>query len=97
VTLYLISYDLRKERTSADYKLVHDRLRAFATYCWPLWSVWIIKSDATPKQILDYLVQSPGVDDNDGFIVMALTGGADWRRVDTKSTADWLNKFFIRY
>jgi len=97
MTLYLVSYDLRKERTSADYQLVYDRLRAFATFCWPLESVWIIQSTATAGQILDYLIKSPGIDDSDGIIVMGLTGNADWRRVKSTATADWLRDFFQRY
>lgn len=97
MTLYLVSYDLRKERTSADYQLIHNRLRAFATFCWPLESVWIIQSDATAGQILDHLIKSAGVDDNDGFIVLGLTGNADWRRVKDATTAQWLRDYFLRY
>jgi hypothetical protein len=97
MALYLVTYDLRKERTVADYRLIYERLAAFVTYCWPLQSVWIVQSEATAGQILDYLIASPGFDDNDGLIVLGLTGNADWRRVKSATTAQWLSEFFRQY
>lgn len=96
MAMYLVSYDLRQERSFEDYVRVYDKLRTAVTFCWPLHSVWIIETTYSPKEIIDILVSTGTVDDNDGLIVCELTGVADWRRVKNKQVADWLNQKLVR-
>lgn len=94
--VYLVSYDLRRERSMEDYIRVYDALRSAGTFCWPLYSVWIIETSLTPSGVIGALVNSGTVDDDDGLIVAELTLRADWRRVRSQETADWLAANMIR-
>lgn len=90
MAVYLVSYDLRKERSMADYIRVYDTLRTAGTFCWALHSVWIIETPLAPSGVIDVLVKSGAVDDDDGLLVVEMTGRADWRRVRAPEIAEWL-------
>lgn len=88
--VYLVSYDLRKERSAEDYARIHGILRTAGTFCWALHSVWIIETPLQPSGVIEVLVKSGAVDDNDGLLVVEMTGRASWRRVASPEIAQWL-------
>ena len=91
MAIYLVSYDLRKERSAEDYIRLYDALRSTGVFCWPLQSVWIIETSSSPSGIIAALLSSGAVDDNDGLLVVEMTGRANWRRVRSQEVADWLS------
>lgn len=96
MALYVVSYDLRRERTAEQYKRMHDQLRTASAFCWPLESVWLIDSDLVPSEIIKRLVAAGSIDDDDGIVVLELTGIGDFRRVRDQTVADWLNETIMR-
>lgn len=71
MAIYQISYDLRNKR---DYKALYERIKSYGTWCRPLESVWIIKTDQSAAQVRDYIAAIMDADDQ--LLVSAMT--AEW-------------------
>ncbi|MBO6864071.1 MAG: hypothetical protein JJ878_15645 [Alphaproteobacteria bacterium] len=93
---YVVSYDLRREISSEDYRALYDTLSGAVDFCWPLESVWIVETPRKPSEVIDILVRAGILDDNDGIIVLEITGYGDFRRVKDAQTAEWLNSHITR-
>lgn len=87
---YVVSYDLRREITSADWNRLYDVLRTAVDFCWPLQSMWIIETPRKPSEVIQILINQAVIDDDDGIIVLEITGNGDFRRVRDAQTAEWL-------
>lgn len=87
---YVVSYDLRRELSSDDWKALYEALRSAVDYCWPLQSIWIIETPYKPSQVIKILQNLNVLDENDGIIVLEITGVGDFRRVVNQETAAWL-------
>lgn len=87
---YVVSYDLRREITSTDWYRLYSTLKTAVDYCWPLQSIWIIETPRSPAEIIGILRSNEIIDDNDGIIVLEITGKGAFRRVNSQETADWL-------
>lgn len=92
---YILSYDLRRELSSNDWKLLHDALKSASDYCWPLQSVWIVETPLKPSEVINRLMNASVLDDNDGIVVLELTGVGNFRRVVNQQCADWLQSHLI--
>ena len=96
---YVVSYDLRKDGRFAeedDYKRVHQALRSGMDYCWALLSFWIIQTPLSPNEVIAALLRVGAIDDNDGIVVLEITGVGDFRRLDSQAAIDWLNTRLTR-
>ena len=93
---YVVSYDLRREIGSEDYASLYKVLAGAVDFCWPLESVWIIETPRKPSEVVGILVGSGILDDNDGIIVLEITGNGDFRRVKDCTTAEWLRNHITR-
>jgi hypothetical protein len=96
--LYVVGYDLRRETppTFAEYEKVHAALRTAADWCWPLFSLWIIETPLSPRGVINGLLQMGAIDDNDGVVVLEITGVGDFCRLSKQDAADWLNSRLVR-
>ena len=92
---YVVSYDLRRERTSEAYEAIHAVLRHSGVYCWPLESFWIIQTALTPSGILDALLRTGVTDENDGVVIIEVTRRGAYRLVKDVTCADWLDWYLI--
>lgn len=88
---YVVSYDLRREVTADDYERMYEALKTAGDYCWPLESFWIIETTRPPSEVIQVLIARAVLDDNDGVVVLEITGIGDYRRVKNRLTADWLD------
>ena len=95
---YCVSYDLRREVTSADYQRMQDAIDALATdWCKPLLSHWIVESDLRPRALIARLLGSGALDENDGVIVLEITGYGDFRKVSrAEGVVEWLRGRLVR-
>ncbi len=93
---YVVSYDLHRETSTEDYKRVHDALRTAVDFCWPLLSFWIIETPLSPRGVIQKLLDMAAIDDNDGIVVLEITGVGDFRRLDSQAAIDWLNSRLVR-
>lgn len=84
--VYQVSYDLRKQR---NYDALYDRIKRYSNWCHALESSWVIATDQTAEQVLNYL--SPALDRDDGLLVTRLEGEAAWVGLD-KRVSDWLKQ-----
>jgi len=87
---YALSYDLRREIGSADWLKLYEALKGSVDYCWPLQSFWIIETPLKPSEVINVLLGFGILDDNDGIIVLEITGVGNFRRVINEDTATWL-------
>ena len=69
MSLYLISYDLKKP--DRDYSGLYDAIKSFKTWWHYLESTWIIKSEKTPKEISNIIKSH--IDENDRLIIIQVT------------------------
>jgi hypothetical protein len=93
---YVVSYDLRKEVTQADWYRLYTTLQGAVDFCWPLQSFWIIETPRPPSGVIEVLRHEGAIDDNDGIVVLEITGVGDFRMVQSKETADWLLRMITR-
>lgn len=87
---YAVSYDLRKEYSSEAWARVGAALRSAVDWCAPLYSFWIVETGLAPSAIISALLNSGAIDDNDGIVVLEITGKGNFRRVVDQEAADWL-------
>ena len=87
---YVVSYDLRREIAPDDYTRMHEALETASDFCWPLESFWIIETARPPSEVIQVLLDRGVLDDNDGIVVLEITGVGAFRRVVNQATADWL-------
>lgn len=88
---YAVSYDLRKEYTSEAWERVGNALRTALDWCTPLYSFWIVQTELAPSAVISVLLNSGAIDDNDGIIVLEITGVGNYRRVADQTVANWLD------
>lgn len=93
---YVVSYDLRTEPTAEAYERVFAALKTAADWCRPLFSFWIIETPLSPRQVISTLLNVGAIDDNDGMVVLEITGTGDFRRVDDSDVVAWLNSRITR-
>lgn len=93
---YVVSYDLRKDTSPEAYARVFAALKTAADWCRPLFSFWIIETPRSPSAVIGYLRNVGAIDDDDGVVVLEITGLGDFRRVSDAEIADWLNKRITR-
>lgn len=93
---YVVSYDLRRDVTSTDWYRLYSTLKTAVDYCWPLQSIWIIETPRTPAEIIGILRTQGIIDENDGIIVLEITGKGAFRRVSSQETADWLSTHLMQ-
>lgn len=88
---YVVSYDLRRELSQVDYQKVFSALKTATDWCRALFSFWIIETPRTPSEVIQILRDVGALDENDGIVVLEITGKGDFRRVLDQDVADWLN------
>jgi hypothetical protein len=98
---YVVSYDLRKEPRDREssveqYARVHNALRTAVDFCWPLLSFWIIETPLSPRGVINKLLEISAIDDNDGIVVLEITGVGDFRRLEFQEAIDWLSNKLTR-
>ncbi|KKU50097.1 MAG: hypothetical protein UY47_C0004G0044 [Parcubacteria group bacterium GW2011_GWB1_49_7] len=71
---YLITYDLIKPETSADYTRLFANIKSHISWAKPMASVWLIKTNRSKKEIMRLLRSA--ADSNDKFLVIEVTN--DW-------------------
>ncbi|WP_122587130.1 SinR family protein [Pseudomonas viridiflava] len=85
----LISYDLMTP--GKDYSKIIPKIKAAYPDWWKcLDSTWMVKTDSTPQQVANYLLQF--IDGNDLLIVVPIKvgGGGVWTTSFSKECQDWL-------
>lgn len=93
---YAVSYDLRKEFSPEAWERIGKALRSAFDWCTPLYSFWIIKTGLAPSGVINTLLHIGAIDDNDGIVVLEITGKGDFRRVKDQDCVDWLNGHLTR-
>lgn len=84
MSLYQISYDLRKQR---NYDALFERIKAYGNWCHALESCWVISTNQSAAQVRDNLLQA--IDGDDGLLVARLSGEAAWYGLEPV-VSNWL-------
>jgi len=82
---YIISYDLRKERSYSD---LYEAIKSYSRWAHILESTWAVTSDDSAVKVRDHL--SLYIDEDDGLFVIKSGVEAAWRNVLCKN--DWLKE-----
>mgnify|MGYP003633602588 CR=1 FL=1 len=88
MALYSITYDLVKNR---DYERLYKAIRSLSnnTYAKPTESQWIVQSDKTAMQIVEFLRNHV---DHDDVIFVIQVDRNSWAALHmNKSVVNWLN------
>src|SRR4051794_2984431 len=77
-----------RDETSQDYARLIAEIKAYKNVINPLYSVWLLQTNWSAKQVRDDLQQ--WIDDNDRLLVLDATGkSAHWHTLRA-SDADWI-------
>ena len=91
MALFLITYDLRKQR---NYDALLKQLRDWKCVR-PALSVWLGVLRGPAKMIRDLL--TPLIDSDDGLVVIELKPGSDWATLRAlPGGPEWLRKYLHR-
>lgn len=93
---YVVSYDLRGEVSVESYDRIFAALKTAADWCRPLFSFWIIETPRPPSEVISILRNVGALDEDDGIVVLEITGIGDFRRVIDADVAAWLNQRITR-
>lgn len=93
---YVVSYDLRKDTSLEAYNRVFAALKTATDWCRPLLSFWIIETPRPPSEVIAVLRDVRAIDEDDGIVVLEITGVGDFRRVADAEVAAWLNQRLTR-
>lgn len=93
---YVVSYDLRREMTPEAYASVFAALKGAVDWCRPLFSFWIIETPRAPSEVINILRSVGAIDEDDGIVVLEITGIGDFRRVIDEDVAVWLRQRITR-
>lgn len=83
---FIVTYDLVKEESSADYKPLIDDLKSRGAHKYQL-SCWLVNIDATAAAVYDHYNKM--IDDNDKLLVAELTRNHK-QAGNFKGTNDWI-------
>lgn len=84
---YLITYDLIKPETSADYTKLFANIKSHISWAKPMKSVWLIKTNRTRSEVMRLLRLA--ADSNDKFLVIEVT--SDWIAINLPdSVITWM-------
>jgi hypothetical protein len=85
VSVYVISYDLRKP--GRNYSKLFDAIRSVGGWCHALESFWLVKSNLRSDQLRQRLL--PHIDNNDGLVVVEAS--SSWTSFGvSEQVASWL-------
>jgi hypothetical protein len=90
--VYLITYDLVKEKTGHDYEPLWAELESLGCVRTQL-SAWLADLNNTQKEIYDHFL--PYMDSNDRLMVLEVTKKPNWS-VGLRGTKDFLEAKFTR-
>lgn len=79
---YLITYDLIKPETSADYTRLFSNIKSHISWAKPMASVWFIKTNRARSEVMKLLRAAS--DKNDKFLVIEVT--SDWIAINLQDT-----------
>ena len=94
--LYVVSYDLRTDHSLEAYDRIFAALKTAVDWCRPLFSFWIIETPRSPSEVVAILRHVGAIDEDDGIVVLEITGVGDFRRVIDADVAEWLNRRISR-
>ena len=84
---YLISYDLVQNAPLQEYENLINAIKAYQIWAKPLESVWLIKTEQTASEIMNYLLKF--VTTKDRILVVRVT--PDWMSYGLPlQVTDWM-------
>jgi hypothetical protein len=90
MAVFLVTYDLVKEKSGFDYKPLTDELKKQGGVRSHL-SEWLISLDNTPQQVFDHFNQF--IDKNDRLMVNRISERPTWN-IGLKGTREFIDKHF---
>jgi hypothetical protein len=88
MSVFLVTYDLMKPETSADYEDLIDQIKSYDAWAKPEYSTWLIKADKATKTVFDEL--SEHTDSNDKLLVVNITGDPWWSKQLPADVVAWM-------
>lgn len=88
MSVFLVTYDLMKPETSADYEDLINKIKSYTSWAKPEYSTWLIKSDKTTQTIFDELAQH--TDSNDKLLVVNITNDSWWSKKLPADVVTWM-------
>lgn len=86
MAIYSINYDL--VNPGQNYNDLISAIKTYNTWCHPVESCWLIKTEQTSSDIYDYL--SKYLDSNDKILVIKVSAPATWKRLGSE-ISDWIH------
>lgn len=88
MSVFLVTYDLIKPETSADYEDLIDQIKSYDSWAKPMFSTWLIKSEKMTETIFEEL--SAHTDSNDKLLVVNITNDSWWSKKLSSDVVTWM-------
>ncbi len=88
MSVFLVTYDLKKPETSADYENLITQIKSYDSWAKPEYSTWLIKANKTTQSIFNEL--SPHTDGNDKLLVVDVTNDPWWSKNLPTDVVTWM-------
>ena len=90
--MYLLAFDLRHDYSAEAWRRATMAARTMFDVCVPLYSAWLIESELSAIGIVDALLRAKAIHEDDGVVVLKLSGKGCFRNVAALETAKWLGQ-----
>lgn len=91
MSIYIVTYDLRKEATSEDYQKLIDLIKEDRSWACLGGSSYLIESESSARELRDKYKKV--LDDNDMLYVGAVSAPAAWHGYSNE-VSQWILKKF---
>jgi len=88
MSVFLVTYDLMKPETSADYENLIAQIKSYQSWAKPEYSTWLIKANKETQTIFNEL--SAHLDSNDKLLVVDVTNDSWWGKNLSSDVFTWM-------
>lgn len=88
MSVFLVTYDLMKPETSADYNDLIDQIKSYDSWAKPEYSTWLIKASKTTQTLFNEL--NVHTDNNDKLLVIDVTNDPWWSKNLPADVLTWM-------
>ena len=91
--MYLLAFDLRHDYGAEAWRRASDAARSMFDMCVPLYSAWLIETRLSAAEIVAALLDAGAIHEEDGIVVLHLSGKGCFRNVAAPESAKCLSEY----
>jgi hypothetical protein len=90
--MYVLAFELRHDYSAEAWRRLSTVARGLFDSCVPLYSAWLVGSRLSPGEIVQALLDAKAIHEEDGLVVLELSGKGYFRNMAAQESAKWLSE-----